>query len=176
MKNRKPSEPADCHCRKTRNWENSRLKTILAFLDRGTVRTPLSFLHGRIYKDYTSLLARGHSLSCWSGLLDHHGMHAATLLFFARRSPGSPCCDAKHCGRAYPLMLRSLMLVWETLLILNPFFSPKRRTNSSSQPSSPALASSADRSWLPTDKPRPRRNTSVRKPKQPALAPRAALL
>lgn len=59
---------------------------------------------------------------------------------------------------------------------LEPFLLSNRRTNSSSQPSSRALVSLADRLWPPTDKPRPRRNTSVRKPKQAELAPQAALL
>jgi hypothetical protein len=56
------------------------------------------------------------------------------------------------------------------------FFQRKRRTNSSSQPSSQARVSSVGPSWLPTDKPKPHRITSVRKQRPAASAPQAAPL
>lgn len=169
---------------KLRHWENLKIEDDSCLSrPRDGAQHPCFFLdRPNTQKDCTSRFwrEREHSLSRRSWLLESPWYACRNFFFFfARRRSGSPCCDATHCDRAYPMMASELdasignVTNCQFFLLL---FNGKRRTNSSSQPSSQALASSAGRSWPPTDKPRPRRSTSARKPRPPVSVPQAAPL
>lgn len=158
------------------------MKTILAFLDRGTVRNTLVFSwNGRIYKDCKSLSGERAlfeslelaSRSPWYACRSH-----SFFFFLLTEDPDALAAMRRIATGRMPKFASNLdaLIGNVTNFGILPFFQRKRRTNSSSQPSSQAHVSSAGPSWPPTDKPKPRRSTSVRKQRPAASAPQAAPL